>query len=589
MNRHLVSAVSGAITEFDPSELAHALRVACQGNRRIDLDLILTALHVLCDAQRPDGSWANQQPFFWKQSGMSASTLSVDTANAIVAAVTALLQNPERHGTNVEECSARLHKVYHALDQFFRWLSASLQSFPKPPALRKAETPADSESEPALYGWCSDRVQEQGRIHCWVTASALEFLVSFRRMQQERINGALRAEFLSYHPDELRPLSAVAPTDLDKMVHVDGGRTSEFREQAPIMLQLSHLLKAHKDAEFFEGPWFATTPPKLKLSFWSGLFYGPPGTSKTFLAEAIAGELRWPLISLSPADFLSNGAEHIEARAQEIFSALENGSRLVYFFDEFDELLRERSGAGDQQRNAFSLITPSFLTKLQDLRKAGKEKEFIFIVGTNYHERIDSAAKRSGRIDRQFLILYPDKSSRARMILDHLERPADTAKKILEDMDRAWGTNLKDSWKDITMKPDLYGESLKAKFVDIFATYTGALSYPRIENLIKMHLSKDRMPPDHGFQELISDLHQINMMRSARYKPEITLADYSERKGADDERRQFEALFPKTPFPWPAADGALPRSHLTLHQNEYSKPAVTPTSTPLPPDTSAAP
>src|SRR5258708_34520387 len=101
------------------------------------------------------------------------------------AASTALLQNPERHGTNVEECSARLHKVYHALDQFFRWLSASLQSFPKPPALRKAETKGDSESEPALYGLYSDLDQEQARIHRWVTPHGVGFLVMFGSNQQE--------------------------------------------------------------------------------------------------------------------------------------------------------------------------------------------------------------------------------------------------------------------------------------------------------------------------------------------------------------------------------------------------------------------
>lgn len=129
MNRHLVAASSGDVTQFDPSELAHALKVVCQGDQKIDIELILTALHLLCDMQRSDGSWACQQPFFWTDTGMSTSTQSINTAGAIVSTVNALLQNPERHGTNVEECAASLHKVYHALDRFFRWLPHASKPF----------------------------------------------------------------------------------------------------------------------------------------------------------------------------------------------------------------------------------------------------------------------------------------------------------------------------------------------------------------------------------------------------------------------------------------------------------------------------
>jgi hypothetical protein len=184
-NRHLALAAGGALSQFDPGELSHALRIVCHHDHKIRFNLVLTALETICRAQRPDGAWISQQPFHWTKTGSLSLTLSVETAEAIVSCVNMLLRNPQRYGVSLEECSARLQPVYSALDRFFQWLSGSMQSFSKPAALEASDKP---ESQPPLYGWCSDRVYEQGRIHSWATAAAIEFLVAFRRLQQERIS-----------------------------------------------------------------------------------------------------------------------------------------------------------------------------------------------------------------------------------------------------------------------------------------------------------------------------------------------------------------------------------------------------------------
>jgi hypothetical protein len=547
MNRHLAYAASGSTSEFDPSELAHALRgvVVCVSDRNVRFELILTALNAICAAQRPDGSWACQQPFYWTKTGSTVSTLSIEAAGAIVATVNALQQNPERYGASPEQCLAGLQEVFRALDRFFQWLSANIQSFPLPPALQPTHNIR------TLYGWCSDRAPEQGRIHSWVTAAAIEFLVEFRRLQEERINALLRAKFLSHHPDELKTLANVAPTDLDRKERV--------------IFQVAKELREHKKLALREGPWLAETPRKAEISLWSMIFYGPPGTSKTFLAEAIAGEMRWPLISLSPSDFLTAGEQHIEARAKEIFSALSAGSHLVYFFDEIDELIRDRRYSQNEQRSVFSFLTPSFLTKLQELRKAAKKQEFIFILGTNYFDRIDSAAKRTGRVDREFALVYPDLTSREELLLRYIMekigpregKPVEEGhlQKLSEKFTKlqvAWSKEL----QKVRTKEQNHPQSGDTHFIEVLTKFTGFLAYPKIRELLdaRLRILLDEDDNAGTFDPLVKDLSEVAHGKSIRFKPEIKLSDYWDRPDALEEIKLVLDVFPKDPPPWPPRD-----------------------------------
>jgi hypothetical protein len=378
MHRHIAYAESGAHSYFDPNELAHAVQVVCRSERIVSLEVILKALDIVCAAQRPDGGWNSEQPFHWSGTGSSSSPLSVETASAIVSTVTALMRSPDRFGVSIDEISTRLGGVYRALDCFFRWVSGSMQFFSSPAIVHKSKPGAEhhgnrdreEEADAPLYGWCSDRLYEPGRIDSWVTANVIAYLLDFRRLQQERINARLRSEFLTHAPTELITLLDIDSTDLDKT------------DDKSIITQLLEQLRHHRTLELVEGPWLSVPPPLYPpVSLWSAIFYGPPGTSKTFLTKGIAAYLGWPIVSLSPADFLTRGDQNIEARAQEIFTALSHGSRIVYVFDEIDELIRDRRQITGQQeeRSVFSFLTPSFLTKLQDLREAAKRNEFIFI------------------------------------------------------------------------------------------------------------------------------------------------------------------------------------------------------------------
>jgi SpoVK/Ycf46/Vps4 family AAA+-type ATPase len=159
----------------------------------------------------------------------------------------------------------------------------------------------------------------------------------------------------------------------------------------------------------FVKPWQARAPKNFAM-----LLYGPPGTGKTSFAKLLAGALGWDLIQLSPSDFVRGGEAAVEEHAKAVFQVLEQMSTAVVLFDEIDRLLLDRDAkAYNTQGDVFQFMTPGMLTKINEL---GAKKRLIFIISTNYAERIDGAIKRSGRIDRQYLWLPPD-AKRRRAIL----------------------------------------------------------------------------------------------------------------------------------------------------------------------------
>ena len=292
------------------------------------------------------------------------------------------------------------------------WLLVTAREYATPDLFRqKAANPTNQEA--VIFGWCSDRTPEPTLVHTWMTANVAEFLVEFRAYLQDQINAHLRAEFLSYHPADLEPLSS-----FENFIPPDLG--TDYGER--VVTKLWKVLQPHIRRAKYETSWFPSMDysKNKKADFYSAILSGPPGTAKTTLARRIAGELQWPLIVLTPSDFLAAGEGEVEARAKMIFDSLSEGSRLVYFFDEIDELILDRGAQKEQHRSVFSFLTPSFLTKLQDLHDAAEVKSFIFLICTNYLDRIDSAAKRRGRIDETFTVLYADEASRRAMIVDLL-------------------------------------------------------------------------------------------------------------------------------------------------------------------------
>jgi SpoVK/Ycf46/Vps4 family AAA+-type ATPase len=149
----------------------------------------------------------------------------------------------------------------------------------------------------------------------------------------------------------------------------------------------------------------------------SVVLFGPPGSSKTTIAKAVADGLRWPIVLLNPGNFIERGLEYIETQARSVFDRLLQLSRAVVVFDECDELFRAREPRpeSEQMRGITAFVTASMLPKLQELHDRGR---VVFFICTNNFESLDSAVKRGGRIDHIVGVGPPDTKAREGLITD---------------------------------------------------------------------------------------------------------------------------------------------------------------------------
>jgi SpoVK/Ycf46/Vps4 family AAA+-type ATPase len=141
------------------------------------------------------------------------------------------------------------------------------------------------------------------------------------------------------------------------------------------------------------------------------IFHGPPGTGKTFTAEALATELGLPFAKLSGADVQSKWINESASTVNNLFSeakemAVREGGAVV-FLDELDSVLKARSGSGSSHEEDNKVVN-EFLNHLEST----KEHNIVFVGATNRLEALDDAGIRSGRIDLKIYVGKPDAEAR---------------------------------------------------------------------------------------------------------------------------------------------------------------------------------
>lgn len=144
----------------------------------------------------------------------------------------------------------------------------------------------------------------------------------------------------------------------------------------------------------------------------SMILFGPPGTGKTTLPEVLAKTAGKDLIVVTPGDFLSAGGEGLAQRAGDVMVALGMLTRCVVLFDELDAVIQDRSTSAERPNSPFSFLTAVMLTRFGELNSAAKKNRFVFLLATNYIQRLDAAAIRPGRFSNKRGIYSPDLASR---------------------------------------------------------------------------------------------------------------------------------------------------------------------------------
>ncbi len=145
------------------------------------------------------------------------------------------------------------------------------------------------------------------------------------------------------------------------------------------------------------------------------LLYGKPGTGKTLIAKAIAGEANVPFISMSGSEFIEMFAGLGASRVRKLFEKARKLSPCIVFIDEIDAIgSRRTSNSGAETENNQTLNQ-----LLVEMDGFGTEETIIVLAATNRPEMLDKALLRPGRFDRQITIPTPDLKGRLEILKIH--------------------------------------------------------------------------------------------------------------------------------------------------------------------------
>ena len=137
------------------------------------------------------------------------------------------------------------------------------------------------------------------------------------------------------------------------------------------------------------------------------LLHGEPGNGKTVFAEALAGELRLRLVTLTYADVASHWVGQKSTRIRAAFEEARRAQPCVLFIDEIDSFLESRDGRPDGTKEDRDVVN-ALLTLMVDIRQC----RVVLVAATNHLDRLDSAGIREGRFDFKVEITPPDLPAR---------------------------------------------------------------------------------------------------------------------------------------------------------------------------------
>ena len=259
------------------------------------------------------------------------------------------------------------------------------------------------------------------------------FEIARNSYQIKKIKEVLEYKLAGYYSDDFKILVMAPDYENHQLVPVSFESIDypdfEYKVKKPSLVQASPLTKRIPEAKLDFSQVKGLKEEKEKLSKLlklqskgyqdaiSGiLFYGLPGCGKTLLANAFANESGRYFFKFSPADIISVWIGQSQKNIRDIFAQAKKKSPSVLFIDELDSIgfSRNADSAHTDQKATINQL----LIELNNLRNSN----VIVIAATNYLSGIDSALKRSGRLDWKIPIFPPDQWERIEIFQHYLAK-----------------------------------------------------------------------------------------------------------------------------------------------------------------------
>jgi AFG3 family protein len=270
------------------------------------------------------------------------------------------------------------------------------------PFLLKAQQEANYADKDLIYPEYQTRKNWFGDVLSWLLLPAL--LIGFWLFMMKRMSGGAAGGAGSIFSVGK---SRAQIFDKDTNVKLNFNDVAGLEEAKTEVMEIVDFLKNPKKYTNLGGK-----IPK------GALLIGPPGTGKTMLAKAVAGEANVPFFSISGSDFVEMFVGVGASRVRDLFKQAKEKAPCIVFIDEIDAVGRARGrnanfGSNDERENTLNQL-------LTEMDGFGTNMGVIILAATNRADILDRALMRAGRFDRQIHVELPDLNEREAIFKVHL-------------------------------------------------------------------------------------------------------------------------------------------------------------------------